>query len=178
MDWVSAIYALAGTVAGGAIAIVGQGLSDTRKTKAEEASELRSAQREARARERAAIITAMEYIGGSIADIRARSSQAMETLNNIDLAVADDQFSRDVRMAHDASMGAISVVSTSAVRQAALDVFEAWGTYFSQAGEALANGVDADEEIFQRCFSAYDDFFAKARSRLDELDKEDREGMG
>jgi sugar phosphate isomerase/epimerase len=170
MDWVTFFLPLFGTVVGGLLTLIAQASADKRRGREIEATESRAAAREVVREERLAVAHLLKTVGDDVSAFRSRIAPAVSEESNLELAEALHAEVATVSAAYDAAQPRIAMVSHKATRDAAADVYEAWGAYCADYSAALVNEVELEQAASQKALDSPGVLYRTARGYLDTLE--------
>jgi hypothetical protein len=168
VDWTTALPPLVGTLIGGGLTITGQRLTDRHRDDAERRAAARQVAREGAQRDREAVIGLHRQVSDDVAEIR-QAITATDEATNADRADMLAPLVPDVRARADRAAALIAVVPNGRVREAADNVYDAFGLWITEEVDALTNriagpSVDAPLEAPGKLATAVRDYLGELQT--------------
>lgn len=117
MDWTTLISALAGTIVGGLITVIGQHLAARQRESATIRSEGRTTKLAVIERNRTRIVELHERVSNDMAELNARVNESNESVNQ-ERAELLGELVRDLSERHDRAGAPIALIEDDALREA------------------------------------------------------------
>lgn len=172
MDWITLISALAGTIVGGLITVIGQALADRRREGAAVRSERRAATLAVIERRRCHAIELHDRALSDMSELSTRVSESNEYVNQ-DRAELLGHVLRDLSERHGRAGALIAVVENDEVRESVDDYYTIFGLFLVAEEQQMLGQLVQQKILVEEIWGKRDQATQAVRGYLRSLGDEE-----
>lgn len=172
MDWTTLISALAGTIVGGLITVIGQHLAARQRESATIRSEGRATQLAAIERNRTRIVELHERVSNDMAELNARVSESNELVNQ-ERAELLGELVRDLSERHARAGAPIALIEDGALREAVDNYYTTFGFFLVAEEQRMMQEFVQHHVSVEDVWSSRDKSTDAVRAHLRSLGEEE-----